>query len=121
LERLVLRQLVGEHLRELSYALMTSEGSAVDENDDVLGDIPSKVLVEDVIERDVHPVVRKVQVVIKYFLRRAAAQILHDRLLLGRCLRTFCASWGSRARRTYGGSVPVAIALVGWQRGTESG
>jgi len=82
LERLVLRQLIGEHLRELSYALVTSERSTVDENDDVLGHIPPKVLVEDVIESDVHPVVRKVQVVIKHFLRGAAAQILHDRLLL---------------------------------------
>lgn len=77
LERLMLRQLVGEHVRELPHPLMASERATVDENDDVLGDVASDVLVQDAVERGIHPVVRKVQVVVEHFLCSTAAQILH--------------------------------------------
>src|SRR5690606_36199075 len=79
LKRLVFWQFLGQHLSELPHPLMAPERAAVDQDDDVLGDIALEVPLEGPIERSLPPGVDQVQVVIKHFTRSATTQILHTR------------------------------------------
>jgi hypothetical protein len=78
LERAVLGQLLAEHLRQLPHSLMAAEGTSVEEDHAVLGDVAPEVLLDDALNVFVGPpAVGDTQVVIEHFLCRALAQVLH--------------------------------------------
>src|SRR3954470_5146650 len=78
-ERGVLRQLFGEHPRQLPHALIAMERAAIDQDDDVLGYVATQILFKDLLERQVNPLIGNVEMIVQYVPSGTATQVVHRR------------------------------------------
>src|SRR5215212_4604306 len=83
LEGAMLGQLLTEHVRQLPDPLMTAESSPVYEDHYVLRCVAAEVLLQAALEAPLAtPVFGQVEVIVEHFLGRAAAEVLHNAILL---------------------------------------
>ncbi len=66
----------------MPHTVVAAKYSTVDEDDNILGDVASEVLVENAIEGFTYPFVCDVEVIIEYLSCRSAAQVVHEKLPL---------------------------------------